>query len=188
MWLAPKPLSDPTGRRGFTIVELLIVIVVIGILATIVIVAYGGIQQRAHLATLQSDLSGAAEQLGVDNVTTGSYPATAAASNNGLGLKASPGTTWQYTYTSSSGSYCLTGTNNGVSYFVSSANNVPQAGACPGDVNGGGGGGGNTFTTLTWTQQTAAGSRNWFGVASSADGSKLVAGDYRGYLYTGVYQ
>lgn len=35
------------GRKGFTIIELLIVIVVIAILAAIVIVAYNGIQQRA---------------------------------------------------------------------------------------------------------------------------------------------
>jgi prepilin-type N-terminal cleavage/methylation domain-containing protein len=48
MWAALKPLADHSRRRGFTIVELLIVIVVIGILATIVIVAYGGIQKRAR--------------------------------------------------------------------------------------------------------------------------------------------
>jgi len=35
-------------RRGFTIVELLIVIVVIAILAAISIVAYNGIQARAE--------------------------------------------------------------------------------------------------------------------------------------------
>ena len=34
-------------QRGFTIVELLIVIVVIGILAAITIVAYNGVQTRA---------------------------------------------------------------------------------------------------------------------------------------------
>lgn len=36
-------------RRGFTIVELLIVIVVIGILAAITIMAYNGIQRRAQI-------------------------------------------------------------------------------------------------------------------------------------------
>jgi prepilin-type N-terminal cleavage/methylation domain-containing protein len=40
---------------GFTIVELLIVIVVIAILAAISIVAYTGIQNRANDAALQSD-------------------------------------------------------------------------------------------------------------------------------------
>lgn len=37
-----------TQKSGFTIVELLIVIVVIGILAAITIVAYNGVQQRAN--------------------------------------------------------------------------------------------------------------------------------------------
>lgn len=40
--------------KGFTIVELLIVIVVIGILATITIVAYNGIQSKARNAQLLS--------------------------------------------------------------------------------------------------------------------------------------
>lgn len=41
-----------SGRdRGFTIVELLIVIVVIGILAAITIVAFNGVQERARMAT-----------------------------------------------------------------------------------------------------------------------------------------
>jgi len=36
------------NRRGFTVVELLIVIVVIGIIAAIIVVAYNGIQERAE--------------------------------------------------------------------------------------------------------------------------------------------
>lgn len=43
--------------RGFTIVELLIVIVVIGILAAITVVAYNGITNRGKLAKAQSAAS-----------------------------------------------------------------------------------------------------------------------------------
>jgi general secretion pathway protein G len=43
-------------QSGFTIVELLIVIVVIGILAAITIVAYNGVQSRARTTAVTSDL------------------------------------------------------------------------------------------------------------------------------------
>lgn len=43
-------------QSGFTIVELLIVIVVIGILAAITIVAYNGIQERTRVSKANSDL------------------------------------------------------------------------------------------------------------------------------------
>lgn len=46
-----------TAKRGFTIVELLIVIVVIAILASISIVAYNGIQSRAQDAKRLSDMN-----------------------------------------------------------------------------------------------------------------------------------
>ena len=42
-----------TSKQGFTIVELLIVIVVIAILAAITIVAYNGIQNRAKASSAQ---------------------------------------------------------------------------------------------------------------------------------------
>ncbi|MFZ1242933.1 MAG: type II secretion system protein [Candidatus Saccharimonas sp.] len=48
--------TSHSNNRGFTIVELLIVIVVIAILAAISIVAYNGIQNRAYDTTIQSDL------------------------------------------------------------------------------------------------------------------------------------
>ena len=44
-------------KNGFTIVELLIVIVVIAILAAISIVAYNGIQDRARQSKIRTDLS-----------------------------------------------------------------------------------------------------------------------------------
>lgn len=61
---------------GFTIVELLIVIVVIGILAAITIVAYNGIQNRAKNIAVQGDISQAQKLVEAYNGLTGSYPTT----------------------------------------------------------------------------------------------------------------
>lgn len=53
-------------KQGFTIVELLVVIVVIGVLAFITIIAYTGISQKATIASLTSDLDNAAKRLKLD--------------------------------------------------------------------------------------------------------------------------
>ena len=61
-------------NRGFTIVELLIVIVVIAILAAISIVAYNGVQNRANDSALKSDLRNVANQIEAASVDLGAYP------------------------------------------------------------------------------------------------------------------
>jgi type II secretion system protein G len=62
------------SRDGFTIVELLIVIVVIGILAAITIVAYNGVQTRARDATRKSDLAVIAKAIQLYYADNGVYP------------------------------------------------------------------------------------------------------------------
>ncbi len=59
------------ARAGFTIVELLIVIVVIGILAAITIAAYNGIQNRAYDTAVKADLKAAATKLEVAKADSG---------------------------------------------------------------------------------------------------------------------
>ncbi len=75
MWHNANTLSfRRENRRGFTIVELLIVIVVIGILAAIVIVAYNGIQQRANNTATIESISAYGRVLQSYATQNGTYP------------------------------------------------------------------------------------------------------------------
>ena len=62
------------NHPAFTIVELLVVIVVIGILAAITIVSYTGISQKALASSLQADLSNNSKKLKMYQADYGAYP------------------------------------------------------------------------------------------------------------------
>jgi prepilin-type N-terminal cleavage/methylation domain-containing protein len=59
---------------GFTIVELLIVIVVIGILATLVIVTFSGIQQKGRNSQRQTDINAVTSHVEAFYAEKGFYP------------------------------------------------------------------------------------------------------------------
>lgn len=115
-----------SSRRGFTIVELLIVIVVIGVLAALVITAYSGIQQRATVTAVTSDLSAAKRSFIASHAQDGSYPS----------LYAPAYTATEFQVSSDSTGFCITATRDTVSYKVTEVT-MPAEGGCPGHAQGG---------------------------------------------------
>lgn len=124
------------GRVGFTIVELLIVIVVIAILAAITIVAYNGIGDNSRAASLKADLNQSAtllENYKVDH--DGNYPIDQTTAITVL--KPSPDTTFEYTYNGTNNSYLLSAyskTKSTIVFYISSSNSVATAGLAPGHL------------------------------------------------------
>lgn len=66
---------DEQSSRGFTIVELLVVIVVVAILATITVVSYSGVQQRARDSQREQDIKTIVQALELYRIKNGRYPA-----------------------------------------------------------------------------------------------------------------
>ena len=120
---------------GFTIVELLIVIVVIAILAAISIIAYRGIQDRANDSSARSAARQAATKLQVAFAENDTYPA----SLSSIGITNAGSTTYQYKYnnTVSPSTFCVTATTNNKSYYVSNTTTTPTEGGCSGHGQGG---------------------------------------------------
>ena len=124
---------------GFTIVELLVVIVVIGILAAITIVTYTGISQKAIASSLQSDLTNASTQLKMYLTENSAYPnsvidcPTPSAGN--MCLKSSPGNSYSNYAASNASSpqtFTLTASNsNGTSYIVTDSSQPTALAAAP---------------------------------------------------------
>lgn len=69
---------------GFTIVELIVVIVVIAILAAITIVAYNGVQNRAKDAALSDEIQKLQDAVEQYNAINGTYPMSATWGQMGL--------------------------------------------------------------------------------------------------------
>lgn len=125
------------SRRGFTIVELLVVIIVIAILAAVTIVAYNGVSNRAKASSAQSAAETASKKVQTYMTTNADQaPADLATA----GITDSGSTTFQYSKdaTTSPQTFCITATTSGVSYYIDNITHTnPTAGACSGHINGG---------------------------------------------------
>lgn len=68
-------VASLSARHGFTIVELLIVVVVIAILAAITIVAFSGVREKATLSAASVNLSNVAKAMATYQALNGELPA-----------------------------------------------------------------------------------------------------------------
>lgn len=129
-------------RPAFTIVELLVVVVVIGVLAAVTLVSFSGITQRAVVVSLQSDLASASRQIKLYQAENGNYPTSIDCSPTppvgSICIKFSSEniyTTMGFSDAFDDQSFCLAVKNGNVRYYINN-DSAPVPGTCAGITSG----------------------------------------------------
>ncbi|KXS45969.1 MAG: general secretion pathway protein G [Candidatus Frackibacter sp. T328-2] len=107
-------------EEGFTLIELMIVIAVLGILAGIAIPRFSGVQDKAEVAAVKSELKSIQTGLEMYNAENGEYPGnlsdiTSYVEIDGLNDYTSTTTAGGYSVTTSAGGVTVTLTPGGIS-------------------------------------------------------------------------
>ena len=122
------PVATPRPDSGFTLVEMLLVVVVLGILAAVVVANLGGVSSRATLSACATDLKTVETAAGVYNTETGGTPVVTAA------LLTSGPSPYLQSWPSNPG-YTIT-ISGGVVYVQTAADSSPVRGTDPGACAG----------------------------------------------------
>lgn len=96
-----------SDERGFSLIELAVVIVVVGIIVSAVAPTLRTASAAGNIAATQTELRAAAEQIDMDRAATGAYPATLAQAGGGKGIALSSVEAASIRYKAGSNSYCL---------------------------------------------------------------------------------
>jgi type IV pilus assembly protein PilA len=130
---APGIQQGKRHERGFTLVELMVVVAVIGVLATLAIPLYTNLQARGRLAKAQADSRTLASAISVYGTHMGRIPTAltqlTVVATNAQGLRAgpfvasvppAPGGWGAYTYTpnTAAGTFTITTSGDGTTVSI----------------------------------------------------------------------
>lgn len=112
-------LGYSRSMRGFTIIELLLVVVIIGILSSIIFISYNGVSQKAIISSMKMDLSNVVNKLKIYQIDDDQYPLSLDELDS---VRPSAGNNYQYVVSNNTMpiGYCVATLNGSMTYHTDS--------------------------------------------------------------------